>query len=63
MMLLNSIHACAPDSNNFLDADVLLPMAKFYNLDLSAFHMEVPSRSLIGRHLGLLCGDISCDIV
>ena len=41
MMLLKSIHACAPDSNSFLDADVLLPMAKFYNLDLSAFHMEV----------------------
>ena len=32
---------CAPDSNSFLDADVLLPMAIFYDLDLSAFHMEV----------------------
>ena len=40
MMLLKSIHACAPDSNSFLNADVLLPMAKFYNIDLSAFHME-----------------------
>jgi len=40
MMLLKSIHACAPDSNSFLDVDVLLPMAKFYNLDLSTFNME-----------------------
>lgn len=40
MMLLKSIHACAPDSNSFLNVDVLLPMAKFYNINLSAFHME-----------------------
>ena len=40
MMLLKSIDACAPDSNSSLNADVLLPMAKFYNIDLSTFHME-----------------------
>ena len=34
-MLLKSIHACAPDSNSFLNVIVLLPMAEFYSIDLA----------------------------
>ena len=38
--LLKSIHACTPGSDDFLNPESMLPMAKFYELDLNTFSME-----------------------
>ena len=38
--LLKSIHACSPDSENFLQPEALIPLATFYDLDLHTLQME-----------------------